>query len=75
MTIEFHAELAAKIIGKRGQTLNALQELAQNYFNTIYKSYGTVFLDVEIYREKRRETLEMPRSEYGEKSNAYGRPG
>lgn len=58
VTIEFHAELAAKIIGKRGQTLNALQELAQNYFNTIYKSYGTVFLDVEDYREKRRETLE-----------------
>ena len=58
VTIEFHAELAAKIIGKRGQTLNALQELAQNYFNTIYKSYGTVFLDVENYREKRRETLE-----------------
>ena len=58
VTIEFHAQLAAKIIGKRGQTLNALQELAQNYFNTIYKSYGTVFLDVENYREKRRETLE-----------------
>lgn len=58
VTIEFHAELAAKIIGKRGQTLNALQELAQNYFNTIYKSYGTVLLDVENYRAKRRETLE-----------------
>lgn len=58
VTIEFHAELAAKIIGKRGQTLNALQELAQNYFNTIYKSYGSVFLDVEDYRAKRRETLE-----------------
>ncbi len=58
VTIEFHAELAAKIIGKRGQTLNALQELAQNYFNTIYKSYGTVFLDVEDYRAKRCETLE-----------------
>lgn len=58
VTIEFHSALAAKIIGKRGQTLNALQELAQNYFNTIYKSYGKVFLDVEEYREKRRETLE-----------------
>ena len=58
VTIEFHAELAAKIIGKRGQTLNALQELAQNYFNMIYKSYGSVFLDVEDYRAKRRETLE-----------------
>lgn len=58
VTIEFHSELAAKIIGKRGQTLNALQELGQNYFNTIYKSYGKVFLDVEEYRAKRRDTLE-----------------
>lgn len=56
--IELESSLAAKLIGKRGQTLNALQELAQNYFNSIYKSYGSVVLDIEDYREKRRETLE-----------------
>lgn len=58
VSIEFQADLAAKLIGKRGQTLNALQEIAQNYFNSIYKSYGAVVLDVENYRMKRRETLE-----------------
>lgn len=56
--IELESELAAKLIGKRGQTLNALQEIAQNYLNTIYRSYGVIILDVENYREKRRETLE-----------------
>ena len=56
--IELESELAAKLIGKRGQTLNALQEIAQNYLNTIYRSYGTIILDVENYRDKRRETLE-----------------
>ncbi|MCD2137952.1 RNA-binding cell elongation regulator Jag/EloR [Salinicoccus halitifaciens] len=56
--IELESDLAAKLIGKRGQTLNALQEIAQNYLNTIYRSYGMIILDVENYREKRRETLE-----------------
>lgn len=56
--IELESELAAKLIGKRGQTLNALQELGQNYLNTIYRSYGVIVLDIENYRDKRRQTLE-----------------
>lgn len=56
---EIETPLAAKIIGKRGQTLNALQEITQHYFNGIYKSYGSVVLDVEHYRRKRKETLEQ----------------
>ena len=56
--IELESVLAAKLIGKRGQTLNALQEIGQNYLNTIYRSYGVIVLDIENYRDKRRETLE-----------------
>ncbi|CAM4320501.1 RNA-binding cell elongation regulator Jag/EloR [Lacicoccus alkaliphilus] len=56
--IELESALAAKLIGKRGQTLNALQEVAQNHLNTIYRSYGMIVLDVENYRAKRRRTLE-----------------
>ena len=56
--IELESGLAAKLIGKRGQTLNALQEIGQNYLNTIYRSYGVIVLDIENYRDKRRETLE-----------------
>lgn len=56
--IELESEIAAKLIGKRGQTLNALQEIAQNYFNGLFKSYGSIILDAENYRMKRRETLE-----------------
>lgn len=56
--IDISSPVAAKLIGKRGATLNALQEVAQNYFNSIFKSYGIIILDVENYREKRRETLE-----------------
>lgn len=56
--IELESDLAAKLIGKRGQTLNALQEIGQNYLNTIYRSYGVIVLDIENYRDKRRQTLE-----------------
>lgn len=56
--IDMTSTMAAKLIGKRGATLNALQEVAQNYFNSIFKSYGIIILDVENYREKRKETLE-----------------
>lgn len=58
VTITFEAEKSAKIIGKRGSTLNALQELAHTYFNGHYKQFGLVFLDVENYRAKRKEILE-----------------
>lgn len=56
--LNFEADIPAKIIGKRGQTLNALQELSQNYLNIIYPSYNKVELDVGDYRHKRKETLE-----------------
>ncbi|WP_026867094.1 RNA-binding cell elongation regulator Jag/EloR [Jeotgalicoccus marinus] len=56
--LNFDADIPAKIIGKRGQTLNSLQELAQNYLNIVYPSYNRVELDVGDYRSKRKETLE-----------------
>src|SRR5699024_12411030 len=56
--IDIESPTAAKLIGKRGATLNALQEVAQNYFNSSHRSYGIIILAVEDYREKRRETLE-----------------
>lgn len=49
---------AARIIGKRGHTLNALQTVAQTYIQQSHKSYVTVMIDIENYRQKRRETLE-----------------
>ncbi|TDM02166.1 RNA-binding cell elongation regulator Jag/EloR [Macrococcus carouselicus] len=49
---------AARIIGKRGYTLNALQTVAQTHIQQTYKGYITVLLDIENYREKRKEILE-----------------
>lgn len=74
IAIELTSPMAAKLIGKRGNTLNALQEIAQQFFNTIFKSYGTVVLDVEGYREKRRETLENLAVNMSKKALHSGQP-
>lgn len=46
------------LIGKRGQTLDALQLLANNVVHKNFDVYYKVKLDTENYRVRRRETLE-----------------
>ena len=46
------------LIGKRGQTLDALQYLISLFVNKEGESYIRVKLDTENYRERRRATLE-----------------
>ncbi|MDY3332443.1 MAG: RNA-binding cell elongation regulator Jag/EloR [Gallibacter sp.] len=49
---------ASHIIGKRGQTLDAVQYLTSLVVNKDKENYKRVVLDVENYREKRKKTLE-----------------
>lgn len=56
---KLESEKAALLIGKRGATLNALQQLAQLVVNKSAKSFLMVKLDVENYRERRKEALEI----------------
>ncbi|MEC1292075.1 RNA-binding cell elongation regulator Jag/EloR [Bacillus mojavensis] len=55
----FHitGEKAALLIGKRGQTLNALQTLTQLVLNRYSDQYKNVTVDAENYRSKRKDTL------------------
>ncbi|HBF66748.1 MAG TPA: protein jag [Clostridium sp.] len=46
------------LIGKRGQTLDALQYLVNLVVNKISSAYISVMLDTENYRQRRKETLE-----------------
>ena len=46
------------LIGKRGQTLDALQYLVNLVVNKNSASYISVMLDTENYRQRRKETLE-----------------
>ncbi|MBM6616933.1 RNA-binding cell elongation regulator Jag/EloR [Bacillus suaedaesalsae] len=49
----------ALLIGKRGQTLNSIQYLAQLVFNRSTNQYRTIIVDAENYRLRRREALEQ----------------
>lgn len=57
--VSFHitGEKTALLIGKRGQTLNALQTLTKLVLNRYSDQYLNVTVDAENYRLKRKETL------------------
>lgn len=59
ITLRLESEKAALLIGKRGQTLNALQQLTQLVMNQYAANYIVLKLDVENYRERRQESLEQ----------------
>ncbi|MGF7015696.1 RNA-binding cell elongation regulator Jag/EloR [Ornithinibacillus bavariensis] len=59
VTFDLRGEKIALLIGKRGQTLNALQYLVHLVVNKEGNQYYTVTLDAEGYRERRKETLEV----------------
>ncbi|HHW31331.1 MAG TPA: protein jag [Clostridiaceae bacterium] len=57
ITINIRAEDSGIIIGRRGETLDALQYLTSLVVNKNSEVYKRVTLDIENYREKREETL------------------
>jgi spoIIIJ-associated protein len=54
---ELSGEKIALLIGKRGQTLNSIQYLAQLVINRESTEYFKVMLDAEGYRERRKQAL------------------
>ncbi len=67
------SEKAALLIGKRGQTLNALQQLAQLVAHQYIKRFILVKLDVENYRERRQKSLELLANRMADKAVHTGR--
>jgi len=59
VTLRLESKKAAVLIGKRGQTLNALQQLSQLVANKYANQFLMIQLDVENYRERRQESLEQ----------------
>ncbi|MDY0404123.1 RNA-binding cell elongation regulator Jag/EloR [Virgibacillus sp. 179-BFC.A HS] len=68
VTFDLQGDKIALLIGKRGQTLNALQYLVQLFMNKNKKHYYTVMLDAQGYRQRRKETLEVLAARMAEKS-------
>ncbi len=57
--IEMEGRDSGTIIGKRGQTLDAIQYLTSLVVNKDKEKYQRVVVDAENYREKRERTLEQ----------------
>ncbi len=58
MNIDVEGPDMGILIGKRGQTLDALQYLISLFVNKKSESYIRVKLDTENYRQRRKDTLE-----------------
>ena len=58
ITIDIEGDDVGFIIGRRGETLDALQDLARLAANRIDNSYKRVVINTGDYREKREKTLE-----------------
>lgn len=56
--VELKGDEMGVLIGKRGQTLDSLQLLANNAVHKNFETYYRVKLDTENYRVRRKETLE-----------------
>lgn len=71
---QLESDKIALLIGKRGQTLNSLQYLAQLVANQHADQFLTVMLDAENYRQRRQETLEHLAKKMADQAVRIGRP-
>lgn len=73
INFQLESEKAAFLIGKRGATLNALQQLAQLVANKGTGSYKVVRIDVGDYRIRREQSLEQLADRMADKAIRTGR--
>lgn len=73
VTFQLESDKAALLIGKRGQTLNALQQLAQLLVNKTTAQFKVVRIDVGDYRERREQSLEQLADRMADKAVRTGR--
>lgn len=59
ITFQLDSKKAAYLIGKRGTTLNAIQQLAQLVANKLTRHFKVIRVDVADYRERRERSLEQ----------------
>ena len=73
VTFQLESAKAAMLIGKRGQTLNALQQLSQLIVNKTADQFKVVRVDVGDYRDRREQSLEQLAERMADKAVRTGR--
>lgn len=74
MDIDMKGDSMGILIGKRGQTLDSLQYLTSLVVNKYSEDYIRIKLDIENYRERRKETLETLARNIAQKVKRTRRP-
>ena len=74
VSFKLSSEKAALLIGKRGLTLNALQQVTQLTLNKSAKSFMILQMDVEDYRERRQIALEQLAARMADKAIRTRKP-
>ena len=72
--INFIGQDVKYLIGKRGATLNSIQEFLNLAFNKMSNYRVSVIVNTGDYREKRKETLEKLAKSIAEKVKSSKRP-
>jgi len=72
--LEVSGDSSGLLIGKRGQTLDALEYVVNRIVGRDDQSTGRVMIDVEHYRERRCDHLTELARRLGEKAKQSGRP-
>lgn len=73
LCIDLSGDSMGLLIGKRGQTLDAIQYLVNLVVNKENDGYLSVTLDTENYRERRKETLEALARNLAKKAKYTGK--
>jgi spoIIIJ-associated protein len=74
IVVDINGDDIGIIIGRRGETMDALQYLTSLVVNKGYEDYKRVVLNVENYRQKREETLVKLANRLAEKVVKYKKP-
>jgi len=74
ITLRIETEDAGLLIGKQGQTLDALQYLVTKMLAKKSRQKVRISIDVEAYRARHNEALALLAQKYGEKVKKSGKP-
>ncbi len=74
LTGTLHGEELGLFIGRHGQTIDAVQHLAQRAVATLVGEQRRVVVDAEGYRARRQEALERQAAEAADQAISTGRP-
>jgi spoIIIJ-associated protein len=74
VTGTLHGDEVGLFIGRRGQTIDAVQHLALRIVQGVCEERRRVVVDADGYRARRTETLERQADEAADEALRYGRP-